>query len=352
VETLLIAEDDLPMRLVEPALGTAPDERLQAAMRRFFGPGWPGTLAQLQALGRELGLAGRMRSVLASAEPLERQLAEVECVFAESTPITAAAIRAAPRLRLIQTNGNSARHVDLAAAAARGVTVKTLRRWVNTSVAEHTLLLMMSVERRLLAAHRAAAAPAPAGRGPGGASAYNWVDLEGLSPLRGKTLGVVGLGEIGREVAALAQALLMRTLYFQRTRLPPDEDSVLGVAYRPLHALLAESDVVSLHVPLSDATQHLLGAAELARMKPGAVLINTSRGRLVDEAALLAALQAGRLRGAGLDVRHDEPPRDAEALAALDGVVLTPHVAAGSGLELLADARQVLQNLAERPGPA
>ena len=341
---LLITENDPPMRLTALALGETPDERMQGALRRFFGPGWAQSLEALRGMGTELGLTGKLRPALATAAPLEAQLADVQVLFAEQTPVTAAAIGAAPRLRLIHTHGTGASHVDAAAARERGIAVKTLRRWVNTSVAEHALLLILAVARRLNTAHRAAAAPT--GAGSGQPSAYNWADLDGVWSLRGKTLGIVGMGEIGRELALRAAPLQLRLLYTQRHRMPGAEEAALGAEFRPLAALLAESDIVSVHVPLSEATRHLIGAPELARMKRGAVLINTSRGRLVDEAALAAALQAGLLGGAGLDVRYDEPPAALPGLTDTDRVVLTPHVAAGTGAELLLDARCVLENVA------
>jgi len=156
----------------------------------------------------------------------------------------------------------------------------------------------------------------------------------------------VGLGEIGRAVARRARAFDMRVLYTQRRRLGPDLEHALGAEFRPLASLLAESDVVSLHLPLTPETHHILGERELKQMRRGAVLINTARGRLVDEAALVAALRKGRLGGAGLDVRHDEPPLDARGLAELETVVLTPHIAGGIGTELLGDTRSMLENIA------
>jgi glyoxylate reductase len=159
------------------------------------------------------------------------------------------------------------------------------------------------------------------------------------------TLGLVGLGEIGRAVARRATGFEMRVLYTQRRRLEGALEHALGVEFRALEALLEESDVVSLHVPLSAETRGVIGAPAIARMRRGAILINTARGALVDEGALVAALRDGRLGGAGLDVRAEEPPADPD-LAALPAVVATPHVAAGSGAELVRDARMVLENLA------
>jgi len=144
--------------------------------------------------------------------------------------------------------------------------------------------------------------------------------------LRGATLGLVGLGEIGRDVARKAAAFGMRVLYTQRRRLEPAPESALGVESRALPALLAEADVVSVHVPQTPETRNLIGAGEINRMRPGAIPINTSRGGLVDETALITALREGRLGGAGLDVRAEEPPaRRGGAGRAADGAPDAAH---------------------------
>jgi phosphoglycerate dehydrogenase-like enzyme len=137
----------------------------------------------------------------------------------------------------------------------------------------------------------------------------------------------VGFGAIGREVARRAQAFDMAISYCARRRLPAATEAALGVAYLELPELLAESDVVSLHLPLNAATRNLVGEKELSLMKPGAVLINTARGPIVDQVALAAALARGALFGAGLDVFAQEPPAADDRLLGLPNVVLTPHVA-------------------------
>jgi phosphoglycerate dehydrogenase-like enzyme len=340
---LLIAEDDVPLRLVALALGGSVDTRMRTALARLFGRDADGAMERLRAIGTDLGLAGEVVPMVATAAPLESQLAAVHYLFVEGAEITERVLAQAPDLRLIQKHGEDCRNIDLGATARRAIPVATLRRWANTSVAEHTLALLLAVARRLLTAHAAALAPPADARRSD--SHYNWARIGGLSPLRESTIGLVGLGEIGREVARRARAFEMRILYTQRRRLPPALEGELGAEFRPLSGLLAKADVVSLHVPLTPATRHLLGAAQLKQMRRGAILINTSRGALVDEVALIEALRDQRLGGAGLDVRAEEPPRDAAGLAGLPTVVLTPHVAAGIGTELLRDVRAVLDNV-------
>ncbi|MBI1735487.1 MAG: D-glycerate dehydrogenase [Candidatus Rokubacteria bacterium] len=342
-ERFLVAEDDPPLRLVGLALGAPLDARMRGALARFFLGDPEASLVRLRAIADEVGVAGDVVPALATGDPLETQLAGVHYLLVEGAEVTDAVLARGADLRFVQKHGEDARNIDVAAAVRRGIPVARLRRAANSSVAEQTMLLLLAVARRLLPAH--AAAVRPTGDVARGESSYNWPRLDGMRSVRGMTIGLVGLGEIGREVARRAAAFDMRVLYTQRRRLETALERTLHAEFRPLASLLAESDVVSLHVPLGPDTRTMLGAAELERMRPGAILVNTSRGGLVDEAALIAALRSGHLGGAGLDVRAEEPPRDAAGLAELPTVVLTPHVAAGVGADLMADVRTVLENV-------
>jgi len=225
---------------------------------------------------------------------------------------TAAMIAAAPRLRLIQKIGVGVNTIDLDAANARCVAVCNLPGTNAGAVAELRLALMLAVLRRVPRFDAAMR------RGV-------WLDPElqdGIGELGGRTVGLVGYGAIPRLLAPVLAALGCRLLYASRSR----HGDALG-QWRPLDALLAEADVVSLHLPLVAETERLIDAAALARMRPGAVLINTARGGLMDQAALTEALASGHLAGAGLDVFADEPHDASEALFRLPNVVLTPHIA-------------------------
>ena len=225
---------------------------------------------------------------------------------------TAEMIAAAPKLRLIQKIGVGVNTIDLDAAKARGIAVCNLPGTNARAVAELTLALMLAVLRRL------SRFDAAMRRG-------EWLDPElqdGIGELGGRTVGLVGYGAIPRLLAPVLIALGCRLIYTSRAQ----HADALG-EWRSLDALLAEADVVSLHLPLTDDTANLIDAAAIARMKPGAVLINTARGGLVDQAALTEALASGRLAGAGLDVFVHEPHDASEALFRLPNVVLTPHIA-------------------------
>ena len=243
---------------------------------------------------------------------LARLLPNTDVLWHVLKRCTAEMIAAAPNLKLIQKIGVGVNTIDLEAAKARGIPVCNLPGTNARAVAELTLALMLATLRRLP-------------RFDATLRAGTWSDpalQDGIGELGGRVVGLVGYGAIPRVLAPVLIALGCRLLY---TTHKPLSDS-LG-EWRPLDALLAESDVVSLHLPLTDETNALIDAAALARMKPGAILINTARGALVDQAALGEALRGGQLAAAGLDVFILEPPDPADALFTLPNTVLTPHIA-------------------------
>lgn len=219
-------------------------------------------------------------------------------------------LAALPELRSIAILGTGTDNVDLEAATRLGIVVTNTPGASTTSVAELALTLMLAAARHVAAVDRAV-------------REGQWRHIQGIE-LRGKTLGLIGLGAIGREVAGMARALGMRVVGWSMTR---DEERArkAGVTLVELDELLRTSDVVSLHLRASAQTAGILGRQELARMKPGAILINTARGALVDEGALTEALAAGHLGAAGLDTFVQEPLPADSPLLKLDNVVLTPH---------------------------
>ncbi len=224
----------------------------------------------------------------------------------------------APNIKLIAVAATGTNNVDLAAAAARGITVCNVTRYATPSVVQHVFALLLSLTRRLDAWQGAVH------RGDWNRSAdFCLLDFP-MRELGGLTLGIVGYGELGQAVARVAeQAFGMRVLLAARPGSAPQPGRLA------LNELLPQVDVLTLHCPLSPETRNLIGAAELALMKPDALLINTARGGIVDEAALAAALRSGRLGGAGIDVLATEPPRAGNVLFADDipNLIVTPHVA-------------------------
>ncbi|HET7767402.1 MAG TPA: 2-hydroxyacid dehydrogenase [Chloroflexota bacterium] len=269
------------------------------------------------------------------AELLQR-VAEADVVVVATTRIDAEALAAAPRLRHVQHQGVGYDNIDVAACAARGVTVALTPEGTTTGVAEHTFLLLLALYKRL----REAEGQLRAGKWP------VWELRSTSYEIAGKTIGLVGFGRIGRAVAKRARAFEARVLYYDPFRADAATERELGVAYRALDDLLREADVVSLHLPLSAETRHVVGERELALMKRSAVLLNTARGPLVDECALIAALQSKQIAGAGLDVFEREPADPANPLLQLESVVVTPHISAGTIDAFRTKMRAVAANVA------
>lgn len=285
-------------------------------------------LAPLRALFAELVLHER-----SAPEQVAARLQGAQVAISNKVLLDAATFAACPELKLVLIAATGTNNVDLAAARAHGVTVCNCQGYGTPSVAQHTLMLLLALATSLPDYQRAVRA----GRWQQ-ASQFCLLDFP-IVELEGKTLGLLGHGELGSAVAQLARAFGMRVLL---GLLPgrPARDGRL-----PLDQLLPQVDALTLHCPLTEQTRHLIGAREIALMKPGAFLVNTARGGLVDEQALADALRAGHLGGAACDVLGVEPPRDGNPLLAPDvpRLIVTPHSAWGSR-----EARQrIVAQLAE-----
>ena len=276
-------------------------------------------------------LAGRAEVVYfdtlpASEDELIERIRDAEIVLniRSSQKFNERVFEACPRLRLISVWGTGTDHVDLAAAARRGITVKNTPGVSAISIAEHTLALLMAVARRIPQVDAATRA----GAWPRGQSIQ----------LYGKTCGIIGLGAIGRQFARIASGIGMRVITW--TMHPKAGDAIVE-----LDDLYRTSDIVSVHLRLSDQTASFLGAREFGLMKPSAILLNTARGAIVDEAAMLDALASGRIAGAGLDVFTAEPLPEGHPLTRLSNVVITPHCAGITPEALEAGLRMAVENI-------
>lgn len=239
--------------------------------------------------------------------------------------ITAFVLENIPSIKIIQTMGVGYDHLDIPAATRLQIPVANVPGANASSVAEHTIGGLIALQRRFLESDAAI-------------TAGNYLSFrnralgEGLREIRGSKIGLVGFGNIARQVAKIAITLGASVSYFAAHRQPSAVESQFPVEYEPLETLLTTSDVVSLHVPLTDQTRNLIGARELALMPPGSILINTARGEIVDQAALAEALENGRLLGAAVDAFAPEPPDPQHPLlnlspAAANRLLLTPHTA-------------------------
>lgn len=239
-----------------------------------------------------------------------------------------------PNLRLVQLLSAGYDESDLDAARAAAVPVCNNGGANSVAVSEHAILLMLAVSRQLVRQHKSVAAG-------------NWRGNQTprVHEARDKTIGIIGLGTIGKKTARLAQAFGMRVIYYDIARLPEEQEDLLNVRFRLLRELLGEADVVSLHTPLNASTRHLIGAEELALMKPSAILVNTARGPVVDEVALHKALVDGTISAAGLDVFDQEPPKPDNPLFTLDNVILTAHLAGPTFESNTARVRNAFDNV-------
>ncbi len=242
-------------------------------------------------------------------EQLPRLLAGYDIAIDDHSYMPTPLVAQCPELKHIVFLGTgAASYMNVEELSYRGVTVHIIKGYGDTAVAEHTIALMLAAARDIARMDREVRAGI-------------WTPLEGVQ-LIGKTLGVIGLGGIGREVARIGKGMGLEVIAYNRTR-----RADANVPLVDIDTLLARADVVSLNLVLNDATRGFLSAERIARMKPGAILVNTARGALVDEAALIAALQSGHIRHAGLDVFHSEPLKPDHPLAKMRNVTLTAHAA-------------------------
>lgn len=243
---------------------------------------------------------------------------------------------AGDRLRLIANFGAGTEHIDLAAARARGIIVTNTPGVFTDDTADMTMALIISVPRRLAEGVRVLMSGNWKGWGPSGLLGHR---------IGGKVLAIVGMGRIGQAVAHRARAFGLEVVYHNRHRLPASLENKLSARYEPdLDAMIASADILSLHCPATPETRHILNAARIASMKRGACIINTARGNLIDEDALISALQDGRLSGAGLDVFAHEPAVDPRLLA-IPTVVAMPHLASSTFEGREASGERVIANI-------
>jgi D-3-phosphoglycerate dehydrogenase len=261
------------------------------------------------------GGAGLVVAQQQDSESLARLAVDCDAIMTNWAKVPEQVITAASRCKIIARLGIGLDNIDVAAATRRGIVVTNVPDYCVVEVAEHALALLLSLSRKVAFYHQ----ETKSGR-------YKLQNGPQLRRIEGQTLGIVGLGNIGRRVAEKAISLRMRVLASGRKRKSHDELPP-GVTWCELNDLLTNSDYISLHLPLTPETRHLLGASQLARVKPSAYLINTSRGGLIDHAALAAALHAGHLAGAALDVQDPEPPDLSRPPYNDPRVIVTPHAA-------------------------
>lgn len=351
----IVVEKDAILNLAPVILDPETPAEHQRAIAGFYGFDMPKEVADFDAWCRRVrsqlpGLYPAKVIFAADEAELRATLGEADAVIVESLPIGAAELDLAPRLALVQKFGMLAANIDVAACAQRGVAVEIQRRRVNIAVAEQAFALMIALAKRLCqlnfvveekALREAGFDPSPYDRRYTGNS--NFARITGLRTLHGSVLGLIGLGEIGRELASRSHAFGMKVLYHQRNRINPLEECALGASYVGLAELMAQSDFISIQLPLNAATKGFLGRDALQRLRPGTILVNAARGELIERAALIEALDSGLLAGFGLDVGYTEPAKPDDPLLKYKAgnVILLPHTAPAERANGLKDMEEM-----------
>jgi phosphoglycerate dehydrogenase-like enzyme len=291
--------------------------------------------AEVSEIAREMAPKGFDTVIISDSEVVASLPNTEYMVCYPHVPMKDAFYKAVPKLRLVQLLSAGYDNVDLEAARRAKVPLSNNGGANAISVSEHAIMLMLTVARKVIWQHGSVSGGRWRGNGP----------APRMYELHDKTLGIIGFGTIGKKVARLAKPFGMHVQYFDIARLSEGEADAHGVKFRLLRELLRTSDIVSLHVPLNDSTRHLIGKEELELMKPHAILVNTSRGPVIDEVALHAHLAAGKIFGAGLDVFDQEPPPSNNPLFRLDNVVLTAHFAGPTWDNHVARFRNAFDNV-------
>jgi phosphoglycerate dehydrogenase-like enzyme len=350
---LLVVENDVWARLIGVVLDPATTQERRDAFADFMSPDLPDFWGWCENVQKSAGslYPSSVRLVETQSE-LQNSLDAAEAVVIESLRIGAEEIAAAPHLKVVHKFGMLLRNIDTPACAARGITVLGIRRRANIATAEHAFALLLSLARRLDLSGLVSVEQLPSSQLPyrpfdrRHTPGANWGRFPGTRTLNGTTIGIIGLGEIGREIAVRAAAFGMKVLYFQRTQLSVTAEQELGVSYRPLEALLAESDWIIPQLPLDRSTVGFVGRERMALMKRGACIVNVSRPEIIDRDAVLKALESGHLGGLAMDGLYEEPGRPDDELLSFANVVLTPHMAASPRTNGLQDIADMIQGIA------
>jgi phosphoglycerate dehydrogenase-like enzyme len=349
-----VVENDSFLRLIQVVLDpSAPEERIRAFAHfcKHDTPDFKGWCDAIRAQAQNI-YPSDVHLVDSQAELLAQAPGASVIVVEELTVGEQELATAGSSLKCVQKYGFTTRNIDSLACEAAGVKTLTIRRRANISTAEQVLTLMLGLARQLTRnanlisveqLKNAGYSPTTYDRShtPNG----NWARIPGMVTLYQRRLGIVGLGEIGRELALRAIALGMRIVYTQRTRLPADVEQQYQASYLPLEELLATSDCVSLHLPRGPATVNFIGERQLSVIKPGAFLINVSQPNLVDREALRRALASSRLGGYGVDTFYEEPGDPNDPLIQFPNVIITPHLGGSPRWNSLDDIEEVIVNL-------
>jgi lactate dehydrogenase-like 2-hydroxyacid dehydrogenase len=351
----IVVQNDHILRVLSPVLDPDCEKRLMDGFADYYSvdmPGFPEWCADIQ---KRYNAVAPAKVLLANDEDQWRaMLPEADLIVTEDFPVGAAELALAPKVRFVQGFGSDTRNIDHEACAARGIGTAPLHRRVNVAVAEHAFALLMTLAKKITETNKLLTMELLHARGwPSRhydreyTANSNWARINGILNMRGSTLGIVGLGSIGRCIAKWANAFDMNVIYTQRNRLSPELEAEFGASFVPMDELLARSDAISLNTPLNASTRGLIDAGKFAKMKDGVLMIVVSRAEVMDRDALLAAMASGKVGGLGMDVHYKEPSDPDDPLLAYDNVALSPHIAIGTRVNGAEDVEEMVNNLNE-----
>jgi phosphoglycerate dehydrogenase-like enzyme len=351
----ILVESDHFLKIIPVMLDPRTSDEHVRAVADFFAHDVRDFLQWCERLRAEIpGLYPTEVEFAEDQADFDAKIEDADAVVVESFHVTRAAIERAKRLRAVQRYGAALTNIAVEACEERKIAVFPLRRIVNIAVAEQAFALLITLSKRIIEFNHVVTAEQLRDAGypvrsydrryAGGS---NYGRIPGLRTLAGSTIGIIGLGEVGREIAIRANAFGLSILYYQRNRIPPADELALGARHVPLHELMANSDYIVVQLPLNESTRGIIDRKALEVVKPGAILVNVARAHLVDRDALVDALKSGRLAGAGMDIGYAEPAEPDDPLLKFDKskVILQPHLAIAHRENGLKDMRQLALNI-------
>ncbi|NKB19070.1 MAG: hypothetical protein GKS01_00860 [Alphaproteobacteria bacterium] len=351
----LVIQNDHIIRALSVILDPDCDPERLAGFADYYSVDMPEFPQWCEEMRKKYTAVAPSRVVLTnSQEEFRAALPEADAVVIEDFVVGEEELALAPNLKIVQNFRTDMRNVDEAACAARNIPALPFHRTVNVAVGEHAFSLMMALAKKTVETNKLLTIEALQAEGwP--AREYdrrhtansNWARISGVKNMFGSTLGIVGLGSVGRYVANWANAFDMEVIYTQRNQLNAALESQFNARYVSLNELFEQSDFVSIHVPLNDSTKGLIGAEQLDNAKPGIVIVNIARADIVQKEALLAALDSGRIGGVGMDVHYKEPGDDDDPFLPYKNVVMSPHIAIGSRVNGAVDMEAMVANIAD-----
>ena len=354
----IVIQNDHIIRALQVILDPECTQERRDAFADYYSvdmPEFPQWCKEIQA--RYSAVAPANVILTESQEEFAAAISAADAVVVEDFTVGEAELASAPNLKIVQNFRTDMRNVDEAACAKRNIPVLPFHRQVNVAVGEHAFALMMSLAKKVSETNKLLTIEALQAKGwPSRVydrrhtANSNWARISGVKNMFGSTLGIIGLGSVGRYVANWANSFGMNVVYHQRNQLDAGLEAEFKAKYLSLNDLFAQSDFISIHVPLNDSTRGLIGAEQLNASTKHPIIVNIARADIIQKEALLAALDAGILGGVGMDVHYKEPGDPDDPFLAYKNVVMSPHIAIGTRVNGAHDMEALISNLANALG--